>query len=110
LLYLNKLLSNWHKPINNLCLAEGTERKHNCNYLPCPFSDHDFVYISFNVGESISVGKSYWKLNNSILKEEDFIISFRYYWKIISRTDKMTLIWWDKMKLFIKDLIVLFEM
>ena len=91
-------------------ISSLSESVSDCNYLPCPFSDHDFVYISFNVGESISVGKSYWKLNNSILKEEDFIISFRYYWKIISRTDKMALIWWDKMKLLIKDLIVLFEM
>jgi len=28
---LNKLLCNLHKPINNLCLAEGTDRKHNIN-------------------------------------------------------------------------------
>ena len=52
-----------------------SETVSNCNYLPCPFSDHDFVYISFNVGESISIGKSYWKLNNYILKDEDFLIS-----------------------------------
>jgi len=83
-------------------ISSFSETVSNCNYLPCPFSDHDFVYISFNVGESISIGKSYWKLNNSILKDEDFLISCKYYWKIISRTDEITLNWWNSMNSFIK--------
>ena len=56
-------------------ISSLSETVSDCNYLPCPFSDHDFVYIYFNIGESISIGKSYWKLNNSILKDEDLIIS-----------------------------------
>ncbi|WAR22507.1 YTX2-like protein, partial [Mya arenaria] len=75
-------------------------------YMPCPLSDHDFVYFKLPLNNDISIGKSYWKLNNSILSDEDFQLGFKFYWKIISRTDEITLEWWDKMKLLIKEFCI----
>jgi hypothetical protein len=74
-----------------------------CNILPCTLSDHDFVYLKVKTNNIISFGKSYWKFNNSVLEDEDFIFGFEYYWHIISRTNEITLKWWDDMKLKIKD-------
>lgn len=36
--------------------------------VPCSKSDHDFIALELNISEGISIGKSYWKLNNQILK------------------------------------------
>ena len=33
----------------------------------CSFSDHSAVMINVNVNENIHIGKSYWKLNTSLL-------------------------------------------
>ena len=90
-------------------MSSFTNNVNTCNYIPCPVSDHDFVYINFNLGDSVSMGKSYWKINNSILKDGDFVTSFKFYWKIISRTNCITLDWWDEMKVLIKDFCVDFS-
>ena len=50
----------------------------------------------------IDIGKSYWKLNDELLNDIDFLSSFEYFWKLISRTDSITLKWWDKIKEQIK--------
>lgn len=73
-----------------------------CNIMPCTFSDHDFVVLKLKLNTSITFGKTYWKLNNSILDNEQFLSSFEFYWKIISCTDTISLEWWDRMKLLIK--------
>lgn len=75
----------------------------DCYVLPCHISDHDFVLLKLNVSGSIAIGKSYWKLNNEILEEHDFVNSFKFYWKIVSRTDEINLVWWDNMKTCIKE-------
>ena len=43
-----------------------------CDILPCPFSDHDCVLLAFDVPEGIKYGPGVWKLNNSLLDDEDF--------------------------------------
>lgn len=76
---------------------------------PCPYSDHDFVTFEFNINKDISFGKSYWKFNNSLLDIEDFVSAFKFYWQIISRTERLTLDWWDEMKLKIKEFCIDFS-
>ena len=87
------------------------EQCKNVDIIPCPFSDHDFVSFTINLENnnttnSINIGKSYWKLNNSIFEDEDFVSAFEYYFKIISRTENITLEWWDILKTQIKDFCI----
>ena len=78
----------------------------DCGISPCALSDHDFIYTKLVLNNNISIGKSYWKLNNSILLDEDFVKGFKFYWKIISRTPYIDLEWWDKMKRLIKEFCI----
>lgn len=78
----------------------------DCNIIPCSISDHDFVFIKINLNNTLTFGKSYWKFNNSLLEDENFVSGFDYYWQIISRTDEITLKWWDKMKHKIKEFCI----
>ena len=44
----------------------------SCSIVPCPFSDHDAVFLGFSIPESFPRGPGRWKLNVSILR----ILSF----------------------------------
>ena len=46
----------------------------------CSFSDHSAVVINVNINENISIGRSYWKLNTSLLKDENVKENFSNYW------------------------------
>ena len=50
----------------------------------------------------MTYGKSYWKFNDSLLDDDEFLQTFEYYWKIISNCNNKDLEYWDKMKLQIK--------
>lgn len=68
--------------------------------LPCSCSDHSFVILSLvnNGNDAITFGKSYWKFNNSLLEDNDFLTSFKFFWDLISKNRTVTLDWWDQMK------------
>ena len=72
--------------------------------LPCTFSDHNFIQINLATNSGINIGKSYWKFNEDLLEDDNFLRAFEYFWKLISRTDNITLDWWD----YIKEQIKLF--
>ena len=80
--------------------------------LPCSCSDHDFVVMNLacNSGNNgISFGKSYWKFNDDLLNDSDFVSSFELFWKLISRTENVTLDYWDKIKEYIKEFCIDFS-
>ena len=66
--------------------------------LPCACSDHNYIVMNL----ASNIGKSYWKINDELLNGSDFLSSFEYFWNLISRTDTITLKWWDKIKEQIK--------
>ena len=41
---------------------------------PCVMSDHDFVDISLKIDDSPQPGPGIWKMNNSLLEDEDYCI------------------------------------
>ena len=45
----------------------------SCSFVPCPFSDHCGVLLSVDVPDVVPPGPGLWKLNTSILKDEDFV-------------------------------------
>ena len=67
-------------------------------------SDHCAIKISLNLNldrqATVKQGRqTYWKLNNAILKDEDFLPSFVSFWDSIKNTmDNYQDIaeWWDK--------------
>ena len=68
--------------------------------IPCACSDHDFIMINlYTMSEAgISFGKSYWKFNDELLEDSYFISALEFFGKLISRTDCVSLSWWDLMK------------
>ena len=45
----------------------------SCPIVPCPFSDHDAVFLGFSIAESFPHGPGRWKLNVSVLREPVFL-------------------------------------
>ena len=58
---------------------------------PWAFSDHDFTFISIKLDNILSVGKSYWKFNNSLLKDDDFNIHLEYCLKVLTQSADVSL-------------------
>lgn len=73
---------------------------------PCSYSDHDYVIMSLNQSSLLTYGKSYWKLNDELLEDDDFISAFKFFWGIISRSKTISLEWWDKTKEIIKSFCI----
>ena len=49
-----------------------------------------------------SVGKSYWKFHNYLLRDDDFNIYLEYYLKVLTQSADVSLQWWDDVKNDIK--------
>ena len=41
--------------------------------MPCPFSDHSAVSLTWSLPDSISRGPGLWKLNCSVLDDPDYV-------------------------------------
>ena len=50
------------------------------NHLPCPFSDHCVVALSFAVPQVLTGGPGVWKLNVFVLVEEDYFSLISSFW------------------------------
>jgi len=78
----------------------------NCTNIPFTISDHDLILLELNMDDTLTFGNSYWKFNNSYLEDSEFIETFKYYWQIMSRTDEVTLEYWENMKMLIKEFCI----
>ncbi|MCU7836932.1 MAG: endonuclease/exonuclease/phosphatase family protein, partial [gamma proteobacterium symbiont of Taylorina sp.] len=47
--------------------------------LPCVCSDHNYIVINLENHRGIDIGKSYWKLNDNLLLDDDFVTSFTFF-------------------------------
>ena len=70
--------------------------------LPCACSDHSFIQITLAADSGIDIGKSYWKLNDQLLDDCNFVRSFELFWQYLTLTKNITLEWWDDIKTQIK--------
>ena len=70
--------------------------------IPCVCSDHSFIKMNLTANSGIDIGKSYWKFNDQLLDDINFLNYFEKFWKFISETKEITLKWWDHMKYQIK--------
>ena len=83
-----------------------------CHCVPCPFCDHSVVSVDVSVPDTIQRGPGRWKLNVSLLRDEDFVdevealwLSWRMHKGLYSSLQK----WWDAGKEKIKGLAVRFS-
>ena len=79
------------------------------NFYPVSFSDHDIFSFEFKNFNTSEIGQSYWKFNDSLLNDDDFVVSFRNFFKYHTRNLEISLNTWDILKEKIKNYCILFS-
>ena len=75
--------------------------------IPCVFSDHSAVEISFAVQNSLQKGPSYWKCNVKILADSDLCADLEDVCMDYMQAEIKDAEWWENCKTRFKRLIVL---
>lgn len=81
----------------------------SCDFLFCPHSDHSVVLLECNIPDLPSGGPSYWKLNISILSEDEYFLEISEFWKHWQQRKQYyqsPLVWWDLGKHHIKEISI----
>ena len=75
----------------------------------CVYSDHDFVYIEFNLNTADCRGPGVWKFNNSLLQDDKFCSSVSdlidHFLRFRSSFTS-DLVMWDQLKCNIKNFTI----
>ena len=73
----------------------------------CTISDHDFciLYLDLKKVQDTN-GPGYWKCNNSILDEKEFLQDFNLLIHQLEQYSEKDLVWWEHFKISAKDLII----
>ena len=80
-----------------------------CDILTCPFSDHCAVVLSVSVPSVVPPGPGLWKLNVSVLEEEEYSHLIRDFWTTWRRRKHLfpsLAKWWEVGKSRIKGLTI----
>ena len=81
----------------------------SCEIVPCPFSDHCAVLLSVSVPDVVPPGSGLWKLNTSILAEEEYVKIVSDFWLMWRASIQLFLSlvkWWEACKSPIKGLSI----
>ena len=80
----------------------------NIDYIPCDFSDHNWLDLSFSLPKiSIDVGKGFWKLNVSILDRPEVVAAIESAWhNEIQPQLYHDGVWWDEAKRRFKNILI----
>ena len=77
--------------------------------IPCPFSDHCAISMGFSIPETAPLGQGVWKLNTSILDDDEYtelINSFWGRWRLAQTAYPTLAKWWDAGKSRIKGITI----
>lgn len=81
----------------------------SCDIVPCPFSDHCAVILCVSVPDVVPPGPGLWKLNISVLEEEEYVNLISNFWTswrgqrhLFPSPDK----WWEAGKSRVKGLCI----
>lgn len=80
--------------------------------VPCPHSDHAAVLADFDVAPAQQRGPGVWKLNTSLLEDENYLSLIKDFWVFWQRQKAFfpsPLVWWDVGKQRIKVLSIKFS-
>ena len=81
----------------------------SCDIVPFSFSDHCAVVFTFSLPDVIPPGPGLWKLNTSILQNNDYvklISDFWLNWRLTQNNFPSLSDWWELGKFKIKDLTI----
>ena len=81
----------------------------SCDILPCPYSDHCAVLLRVTVPDVVPPGPGLWKLNISILEDEEYVRQVGEFWSNWrSRKCQFPSLgkWWEEGKSRIKGLSI----
>ena len=79
----------------------------SCDVVPCPFSDHAAVVLSFSPPVPIPRGPGRWKCNVSVFQNPELKSNIESFWLWRTRQPFFPSVgkWWDKGKRLIKSII-----
>ena len=82
----------------------------SCEILPCPYSDHSAVLLVCPIPTPLPRGPGRWKMNISILKEQEFVSLVEDFWKSwrLRKPSSSLHSWWDRGKEHIKSIAIRF--
>ena len=83
----------------------------SCDIVPCPFSDHCAVVFDVSVPDVVLPGPGLWKLNVSVLEEEEYVHLVNTFWAGWRRRKHLfpsLAKWWEAGKSEIKGLSIAF--
>ena len=81
----------------------------SCEIRPCVYSDHDFVYIEFNLNTADCRGPGVWKFNNSLLQDDKFrssVSDLIDHFLRFRSSFTSDLVMWDQLKCNIKNFTI----
>ena len=81
----------------------------SADILPCPYSDHSALHLSWSLSPVSPPGPGFWKLNTSILSEDSYfqlISDFWFSWQQRRQHFSSLLKWWEEGKSRIKGLSI----
>ena len=81
----------------------------SCSIVPCPFSNHCALLLSLSIPDVVPPGPGLWKLNTSVLSEEDYynLISAAWCnWRASIPRFPSLAKWWEEGKSLIKGLTI----
>jgi exonuclease III len=115
--YPNAVLTTWHsKSVHSRLDRFYVSKSLLCNVRECSIhpspstlSDHDLIVIKLVPENSIQLGRGYWKCNNSIVLDSNFVKAFYNFWGKKMSGFVLTLDSWDVLKSEIKNFIIAFS-
>ena len=79
------------------------------DFYPVSFSDHDIFSFKFDSPSTTEFGPSYWKFNDSLLEDEEFVSNFTKFYLYHIKDLEITLNNWDDVKEKIKYFCILYS-
>lgn len=79
------------------------------DFYPVSFSDHDIFAFTLKLNKSCQFGPSYWKFNDKLLEDDNFVKHFRLFYQYHTKNMNITLNAWDILKEKIKNFCILYS-
>ena len=117
-LFPYRYAATWHSPVTkdiHTRLDRFYISRHLINketkfdFYPFACSDHDIFVFSMEFNKSSSFGPSYWKFNDSLLQDKDFVETFRLFYTYHTENKDVDLHFWDTLKDKIKNFCILYS-
>ena len=117
-LYPYRYATTWHSPaskdihtrLDRFYISRHlVDKETKFEFYPFASSDHDIFVFSFKFNKSCPFGPSYWKFNDSLLQDKEFVDNFRLFYTYHTGNKDVDLNFWDSLKDKIKNFCILYS-